>query len=308
MLEHKEMLEDEKNYIIARSDIFFGKIVSIDGKKIDALFPLEFYPHFKGEICFFNTKTDYMEGFNGFISSNLGNGLFRVSLTAENSEELVKLSIGQRVMGQTYTWDLAEGWDDAIEVYTELDEITNPHIISLASVVLSTQYDYEDHDDLDLLIEHGESKTCEFKQTFNYDIKTKKPAKYLIDEVTQTLAGFLNTDGGKLLIGVSDNGDIFGIETELKKLHNNSQDKLKLRIQDAIKYRLGEELISDIGFAYKKHKGKEILIIDVKHTKRPPVWWDKKYIFIRGDPLTQKLEGKKAAEFCIRRVEDINLR
>ena len=57
--------------------------------------------------------------------------------------------------------------------------------------------------DLQRLIDKGESQILDFK----YCISDSK-------KIAKTLAAFANTDGGKLLIGVRDNGSIAGIQTE----------------------------------------------------------------------------------------------
>lgn len=53
------------------------------------------------------------------------------------------------------------------------------------------------------LIEQGESRTLDFK--FRIDDQKK---------IARTLASFANTSGGKLLVGVKDNGKIVGINPE----------------------------------------------------------------------------------------------
>ena len=56
------------------------------------------------------------------------------------------------------------------------------------------------------LIKEGEHQTQDFK----YEISDSK-------KIARTLAAFANTDGGRLLIGVKDNGNISGIRSEEEK-------------------------------------------------------------------------------------------
>jgi ATP-dependent DNA helicase len=49
------------------------------------------------------------------------------------------------------------------------------------------------------LIKNGESKTLEFKEN-------------ITDSVINSVVAFANTTGGKILIGISDNGDVKGID------------------------------------------------------------------------------------------------
>jgi len=65
--------------------------------------------------------------------------------------------------------------------------------------------------DIDSLIITGESDQIEFKSTFQWDVKEQKKNKELRHEVIKTLAAYSNSNGGYLLIGVEDNGNIFGL-------------------------------------------------------------------------------------------------
>jgi len=69
-----------------------------------------------------------------------------------------------------------------------------------------------DETDLTELIAAGESGGVEFKQSLRYDTETHKENPELEKAVAKTIAGFMNTDGGMLLIGDHDSGTIVGIE------------------------------------------------------------------------------------------------
>lgn len=75
------------------------------------------------------------------------------------------------------------------------------------------------------LIRHGESKVIEFKETLSLDVKKQTKEKYIETGALKTVAGFLNSDGGDSLIGVRDDGNILGLEEEIKKLHKALDDK-----------------------------------------------------------------------------------
>ncbi|MDP7265215.1 MAG: ATP-binding protein, partial [Candidatus Thermoplasmatota archaeon] len=56
------------------------------------------------------------------------------------------------------------------------------------------------------LIEKGESETLEFKTTLRMNLYTKVKDKRIEQAVTKTIVAFLNSQGGTLLVGVSDKG------------------------------------------------------------------------------------------------------
>ena len=56
--------------------------------------------------------------------------------------------------------------------------------------------------DIEELISRGESQSLEFKESLR-----------LKDELGDTVSGFSNSDGGFILVGVSDDGGVFGVDT-----------------------------------------------------------------------------------------------
>lgn len=78
--------------------------------------------------------------------------------------------------------------------------------------------------DWEALINKGESPKLEFKSTLRVDLKTSKPEKFIEHSVLKTLAAFLNSDGGTLLIGIEDNKNILGLEHDFNSF--SKPDKL----------------------------------------------------------------------------------
>ena len=71
------------------------------------------------------------------------------------------------------------------------------------------------HRNAEELIKRGESKTLEFKSTLRWNLKEdRQDDKGVTHAVLKTIAAFLNTEGGDLLIGVADDGSIVGIERD----------------------------------------------------------------------------------------------
>ena len=95
-------------------------------------------------------------------------------------------------------------------------------------------------DNIRSLIRHGESKIVEFKQTFSLNMRTGEKDKRCEKSSLKTVVAFLNTDGGNLLIGVDDKGNITGLREEMDKFHK-SEDKFRLHFRNLIKGKIGEE-------------------------------------------------------------------
>ena len=101
-------------------------------------------------------------------------------------------------------------------------------------------------DHIKSLVLLGESKVLEFKQSFQYCFRSKQKQDYVEVSSLKTVVGFLNSDGGTLLIGVEDSGLFSGIELEREKFHKKSNDKFLLHIKDKLKTRIGQSFMDYI--------------------------------------------------------------
>ena len=79
------------------------------------------------------------------------------------------------------------------------------------------------------LIMAGETQTTEFKSSARWNIRAKIYDKKMINPITKAVCGFLNAEGGTLLIGVDDNGKLLGLEKDMKTLgKKGNQDGYEL--------------------------------------------------------------------------------
>lgn len=81
------------------------------------------------------------------------------------------------------------------------------------------------------LILKGENERVEFKSTLRWNLRAEKKDKAITHASLKTIAAFLNTDGGILLIGVADEGTLLGLNND--KFEN--EDKLLLFLTNTIK-------------------------------------------------------------------------
>ncbi len=65
------------------------------------------------------------------------------------------------------------------------------------------------------LIERDESYDVEFKSTARWNLREECKDRRMEDAVVKTVAGFLNAEGGTLLIGVADDGRVLGLVHDL---------------------------------------------------------------------------------------------
>ena len=145
------------------------------------------------------------------------------------------------------------------------------------------------------LIREGESKHIEFKETLSLDVKKKTKQYYIETSALKTVVAFLNTEGGVLLIGISDERKITGLNDEIEEYYKNI-DKFLLHWKNLLKEHIGEENYPFIEYRVVKVVGKLVLWVECKESPSP-CYLDRNDFYVRTNPATDKLEGPKLVEY-----------
>jgi hypothetical protein len=139
------------------------------------------------------------------------------------------------------------------------------------------------------IIRGGESEKVEFKSTLRLNIHTGKFGREIEHAALKTIAAFLNSWGGILLIGVDDNKNITGIEAD--KFEND--DKALLFLTSLVKDWLGSHFMQFINISVEPFSGHKILRIDVSPSNLPAYlsYNNEEYFYIRTGPATTDLKS-----------------
>jgi predicted HTH transcriptional regulator len=152
-----------------------------------------------------------------------------------------------------------------------------------------------DSDKVVTIARGGESKTVEFKETLSLDMRKDSKEKYIEDSAIKTIAAFLNSDGGTLLVGVNDAGAIKGVDEEIDRLYKTT-DKFLLHLKNLIRERIGEQFYTFINQRLVIVGTTHVLMIEC-NSSTSAVFVDEKDFFVRTNPATDKLEGAKLVEY-----------
>lgn len=90
------------------------------------------------------------------------------------------------------------------------------------------------------LIRRGESDRLEFKSSARWNLHTKARDDRIEQVIAKTVAGFLNTDGGTLLIGVNDDGQTVGLAADFAVVKSPDPDRFELWLRDFLTQTLGQ--------------------------------------------------------------------
>src|SRR2546428_7390515 len=157
------------------------------------------------------------------------------------------------------------------------------------------------HRQAEELIKRGESKTLEFKSTLRWNLKEDRlDDKAVTHAVLKTIAAFLNTEGGDLLIGVADNGSIVGIERD----QLDTDDKFMRHLAQVVRNGLGDRASTCIDPKTQIVQGKTVCVVSCQRSPEPVFlkWKGMEAasdgdFFVRSVPGTVKLPPESTQEY-----------
>jgi hypothetical protein len=150
------------------------------------------------------------------------------------------------------------------------------------------------------LIAKGESLGIEYKGSLRWDYRQNCVNKALTKSVVKTLAAFLNSQGGTLLIGVRDDGEVVGLDRDFESLGTKgTRDGFELTFRDAVGAGLGEDVNPYIELTFSEVDGRKVAVASCEaHSK--PVFLedgDKSEFYVRAGNTSRPMDVKEASEY-----------
>jgi len=149
------------------------------------------------------------------------------------------------------------------------------------------------------IIKNGENQCVEFKGSFLWDEKKKIVNKELQQSVMKTITGFMNTQGGMLIIGVNDKKEVCGLENDLKNVKKRNTDGFENFFNLIFTNMIGLEFRHYIDISFEKINKKDLCIIKVKASSKPVYLKDQKseHFYIRAGNATHPLRISEATRY-----------
>jgi predicted HTH transcriptional regulator len=149
------------------------------------------------------------------------------------------------------------------------------------------------------LVGSGETDAVEFKSTLRTNLHTGERDARMENTVLRTIAGFLNMNGGTLIVGVADDGSPVGLQAD----GFADEDKMALHLINLLKDRLGGQHAISVHPRFDDHAGVRVLVIECDRSRTPVFVKDgqAERFFVRYGPSTQELTGAAAQTFIRQR-------
>lgn len=149
------------------------------------------------------------------------------------------------------------------------------------------------------IIAQGESSRLEFKSSFRWDVQKNGVNKVLEGAVLKTIAAFMNTEGGSLLIGIDDNGQPLGLEKDFETLKTKNRDGFEVALMTAIAMKLGTPQCSRVAILFHTIKDQDVCHVLVSKSQKAIFLESGKEtkFFLRAGAGTKELNVKEASEY-----------
>jgi hypothetical protein len=146
----------------------------------------------------------------------------------------------------------------------------------------------------------GEGPRVEFKSSIRWDRQKGEVNRVLEHSVARTIAGFMNHDGGTLVVGVADDGAVMGLDDDIRSLTRKpTQDGLALHFTEILTKYLGASDAPMVGMSFASVDGKLVVVLGADPAMSP-VFVDNEgalEFWVRSGSSTRQLNMKDATEY-----------
>ena len=151
------------------------------------------------------------------------------------------------------------------------------------------------------LLKLQESKTLEFKSSLRWNLREdRKDDKNVTHAALKSIAAFLNTEGGDLLIGVDDDRKVLGIEHDRLE----SDDKFMRHLAQAVRNGLGDRAGTCVDPRTQLVEGKTVCLVSCQRSPEPVYlrWKGLEKaangdLYVRSGPGTVRLAGADVEQY-----------
>ena len=258
-------------------------------------------------VIFFMFFSWYLENYTvtiGKIIHTRGNFYEKKYLVPK----LKSITFKQTILGRLFRYGTVE-----IEVPNDLTKILIPNLNTPEQLITKIEKALGSTDNkaiktltLEEILNHGENQNTEFKSSLLWDYKQNNANKELVRVVVKSLASFMNSEGGTLVVGVDDGSNVLGLDKDLQCVKKNSTDGLELVITQAFNTHIGRSFRRFIEVSFEPCEGKIVCLIKVKPSNKPVyVKADNKEEFlVRSGNAIQSLTISEATEYISERFKD----
>lgn len=157
---------------------------------------------------------------------------------------------------------------------------------------------------LEEIIRDGETNQVEFKPALLYNFSTGKAGIGIKGIIAKSICAFLNSNGGFLIIGVTDNGEPQGLSYDYSLAGKKKEkDFFMLEFDQMLEHFLSFSVKNNVSGQFYEYNEKEIFVVTITPSKRRPVFLkgqNGKEFYVRGEASSRRLTDiEELVNYCI---------
>lgn len=230
-------------------------------------------------------------------------GLAVRSHTVVPLSRIATATFRQSILGRLTHYGLVDVCDARGALLLRLDGMSDPQDFVDEIVQRKGRHTVDDDADPGELLTMPEHERLERKSTFRWDLKSGAVNKALEKAAVKTVAAFMNSQGGHLVLGVGDRGEAVGLEADYATLSRRDADGFQNHVTNVLSAMLGPSLRQYVRMQPFTHEGKECMLLSVSAADRPAYLRDQEHeeFFIRTGNGTTSLRMSEANAYIASR-------
>jgi hypothetical protein len=124
-------------------------------------------------------------------------------------------------------------------------------------------------DEAQAVLAATEDEMLEFKSSLRWDVRTGKVNRVLEKSTMKTIAAFLNSRGGHVVLGVTDGRSVRGLEDDIATLQRKDRDGFELHVGNLFNGMLGAHVRHLLQVRWFEYAGKYFCVLTVAPSLEP---------------------------------------
>jgi hypothetical protein len=191
-----------------------------------------------------------------------------------DTQTIADIRVKQSWSGRTFNFgglELVLADSDKGSVWVHNIPNPNHYAAQIRNMIRPRQIDIQEikRQPISDLIARGEGQYLEFKSSFSWDYRRQSVNRGLNKAVMKNITGYMNTTGGILLLGVDDEGQILGLETEFQALPKPNVDGFENGLNTVFNNMIGAEYRHYMQVDFEVIEGRTVCRILVLPTPEP---------------------------------------
>ena len=157
--------------------------------------------------------------------------------------------------------------------------------------------------DLALLLVKDEHEELEFKSSLRFDYNTQNVNANIEKAAMKTIAAFLNSKGGRLVLGVDNARKPLGLECDYRTFPRQNSDGFENHFTQVFNKMIGPEARHNVRLWFSAVGGHDVCVVDVVPSAQPVYLKidDNEHFYVRTGNVTTPLKLSEIASYTVSR-------